>query len=52
MPVKSKAQARFMRAVESGDAKAPGLSRAEAKEFVHGQSTKHLPEHTKKRKGK
>jgi len=45
MPPKSKAQARFMRAVASGDAKAPGLSKAEATEYVSGQPTKNLPEH-------
>ena len=44
MPPVSKAQARFMRAVASGDAKAPGLSKSEAKEYVSGQSTKGLPE--------
>lgn len=45
MPPKSKAQARFMRAVASGDAKALGLSKAEATEYVSGQPTKNLPEH-------
>jgi hypothetical protein len=50
MPAKSKKQARFMRAVAAGDAKAPGLSKAEAREFVKGHSTKGLPEKAKKRK--
>jgi hypothetical protein len=44
MPAKSKAQYRFMKAVESGAAKAPGLSKKEAKEYVAGQSPKGLPE--------
>ena len=50
MPPKSKAQARFMRAVASGDAKASGLSKQEAKEYVSGHSTKKLPERVKKGK--
>lgn len=49
MPPRSKAQARFMRAVASGDAKAKGLSKSEAKEYVEGHSTKGLPERKKKR---
>ena len=51
MPPASKKQARFMRAVASGNArkKPSGLSRAEASEFVSGYSTKGLPE--KKGKG-
>lgn len=36
MPVKSKAQFRFMKAVESGNAKAPGLSKEEAAEYTKG----------------
>ena len=48
MPVKSKQQAKFMRAVESGSIKAPGLSRKEAKEFVEHVPTKNLPEKVKK----
>lgn len=44
MPPTSKAQARYMRAVASGDAKVPGLSKAEATEYVSGHSTKGLPE--------
>ena len=44
MPPVSKAQARFMRAVASGDAKAPGLSKGEASEYVAGHSTRNLPE--------
>ena len=48
MPPKSKAQARFMRAVASGKArnKPKGLSRKEAAEYVSGHSTKGLPERT------
>jgi len=49
MPAKSKAQARFMRGVASGDIKAKGLSKKEAKEFVEGHSTKGLPEKVKKK---
>jgi hypothetical protein len=44
MPVKSKSQARFMRAVMSGSIKKEGLSKAVAKEFVEGVPTKRLPE--------
>lgn len=40
-----------MHAVASGDAKAPGLSKRQAAEFVKGQRPKGLPE-KKKRKGK
>jgi len=49
MPPKSKAQARFMRAVASGRVKKRGLSRAEAKEYVSGHSTKGLPEKKSKK---
>ena len=49
MPPKSKAQARFMRAVASGEAKAPGLSKKQAQEYVAGTPTKRLPERVKKR---
>lgn len=51
MPPKSKAQAKFMRAVASGKVKAKGLSKSEAKEFVSGHSLRGLPEH-KTKKGK
>lgn len=44
MPPTSKAQARFMRAAAAGDIKRPGLSKAEASEYVSGHSTKNLPE--------
>jgi hypothetical protein len=47
MPAKSKAQARFMRAVASGSVKKPGLSKKKALEFVKGHSTKKLPEKKK-----
>lgn len=43
VPARSKAQARFMRAVASGDVKAKGLSRSQAKEYVEGHPTKRLP---------
>lgn len=49
MPATSKKQFRFMKAVEHGDAKAPGLSKAEAKEHTKGQSPKNLPVRAKKR---
>ena len=52
MPAKatSKAQFRFMQAVAHGKAKKKpkGLSRAEAKEYVGGQSPKGLPEYAPK----
>jgi len=47
MPVKSKAQARLMRAVAEGSAKVEGLSKKEAQEFVEGHSLKGLPEKKK-----
>lgn len=52
MPATSKKQFRFMQAVAHGTArkKPKGLSKAEAKEFVSGQSPKGLPE--KKKKGR
>jgi hypothetical protein len=50
MPPKSKAQARFMRAVAAGDVKKPGLSKAQAAEYVKGAPTKKLPAHVKKPK--
>lgn len=36
MPAKSKQQFKFMKAVESGSLKVPGLSKEEAKEFTKG----------------
>lgn len=36
MSTKSKQQFKFMKAVESGSIKAPGLSKEEAKEFTEG----------------
>lgn len=54
MPSRSKAQYRFMKAVEKGDVKAPGLSKAEAKEFTDSTSSKRFSklkeEMSKKRK--
>jgi hypothetical protein len=52
MPPKSKAQARFMRAVASGSVRKKGLSKAKAKEYVSGYSTKSLPAKARKRKRK
>lgn len=51
-PAKSKAQARFLRAVASGSArdKPEGLSKAKAKEMVEGHPTKGLPERKKKKR--
>jgi len=43
MPPKSKAQARFMRAIASGSIKKKGLSRTKAGEYVKGHSTRGLP---------
>lgn len=40
MPVRSKAQYRLMKAVESGSAKVPGLSKEEAKDFTKGMTSK------------
>ena len=51
MPVVSKAQGRFMRAVESGSIKKKGLSKAKAHEFVSGHPTKGLPERTTNKHG-
>lgn len=48
MPPRSKAQARFMRAVAGGSIKAPGLSKAEANKYVSGYPTKSLPERVDK----
>lgn len=54
MPVKSRAQYRFMKALEHGDIKAPGMSKVKAKEFtkdIHGKgSYKELPEKSKKKR--
>jgi hypothetical protein len=44
MPAASKAQYRFMKAVEAGDLKVPGLSRSKAAEFTASQSPDRLPE--------
>lgn len=48
MPPRSKQQAKFMRAVASGDIEKPGLSKAKALEFVSGYPTKKLPKKIKK----
>lgn len=52
MPAKSKAQFRFMKAVESGSLKVPGLSAEKAKEYtksnVGKKSFKKLREKLKK----
>lgn len=43
-PAKSKKQFRFLKAVESGNAKdAHGLTKKQAEEFTKGQSPKDLP---------
>jgi hypothetical protein len=39
-----------MKAVESGKAKAPGLSKKEAAEYTKGQSPKGLPEKARGKK--
>jgi hypothetical protein len=43
MPAKSKQQFKFMKAIETGSIKAPGLSKKEAEEYTKGQSPKNLP---------
>lgn len=48
MPTKSKAQFRFMKAIESGSLKKKGLSRKEAKEYTEGQDYEDLPKKAKK----
>ena len=54
MPAKSKAQFRFMKGVENGSIKAPGLSKKEAKEYTSSnegkKSYKKLPKFVKTRK--
>lgn len=50
MPAKSRAQFRLMHAVASGHAKKSGLSKAEAREYVAGQSPKGLPQFSKPKK--
>jgi len=47
MPAKSKAQFRFMAAVEHGGIKKKGLSKEKAKEFVEGVNYKSLPKKKK-----
>jgi hypothetical protein len=44
MPAVSKKQARFMGAVAGGSIKKPGLSKAQAKEYIKGQNMSKLPE--------
>lgn len=50
MPVKSKAQRRFMGAVAAG--KVPGVKASVGKEFLSHSAAKNLPEHVGKKKGK
>ncbi len=53
MPAVSQAQFRFMKAVEEGDIKKPGLSPEKAKEFTSENHTiKTLPEHVDFKKTK
>lgn len=52
MPVKSKAQARFMGAVASGKVRVKGLSKNEAKEYLRGVEVSKLPEKAPKKKPK
>jgi hypothetical protein len=42
MPAKSKQQYRFMKAVESGSIKKPGLSKKEAKDFTKDMTKRKL----------
>lgn len=48
-PAVSRKQFKLMKAVARGDAKALGLSKKEAAEYVKGQSPKGLPERRGKR---
>jgi hypothetical protein len=50
MPVKSKAQRRFMYAVEEGKVK--GVKPSVGKEFLFHSASKNLPERVGKKKGK
>lgn len=50
MPAKSKAQFRFMKAVESGKIKVKGLSKKEAAEFTKGMTSSDYKK-LKERKG-
>ena len=50
MPAKSKAQYRFMAAVEHGGIKVKGLSKKKAAEFVDTADYKQLPVKSKKKK--
>jgi hypothetical protein len=47
MPAKSKKQFKFMKAIESGSLKVPGLTKKQAKEYTAGQSSKNLPKYSK-----
>jgi len=49
MPATSRKQYRWMKAVESGSIKAPGLSREKAAEYTAGQSPERLPERVKRK---
>lgn len=49
MPVKSKAQAKFMGAIAGGKLKKKGLSKTKAKEFLKGVKVKKLPKKSKKK---
>ena len=49
MPVTSKAQFRFMKAVEGGYIKKKGLPPAKAAEYTSGQSPKGLPAKARKK---
>jgi len=49
MPATSKQQFKFMKAVEGGYIKAPGLSKEKAAEYTAGQSPKKLPKFSKLR---
>jgi hypothetical protein len=50
MPVKSKAQQRFMEAVKHGDIQKKGLSKDDAAEFLSHKPAKKLPERVKQKK--
>lgn len=51
MPAKSKQQFKFMKAVESGYIKVPGLSKKEAQEYTKGNTGKKRFSELKKKIG-
>lgn len=52
MPVRSKAQARFMGAIIAGKARKKGPTKKQAREFLRGHKIKGLPKKVRKKKKK